>query len=115
MEKTPLLSQNSTLPTENNQNTVTAQVTNRWYDNFLVKNEIKIYKLTLNDFIFFENKEMWISSFLYCLMMDRIYTKKYLVIYPKSLRLSCTVMNILIPYFFLFHCRIIYRNILQNK
>ena len=76
---------------------------------------LMIYKLTPKDLIFYENKEMWIASFFYCICMDRIYTQKYLVINSKSLRLSCTIMNIFIPYFFLYHCKIIYRNFYQNN
>ena len=82
----------------------------KWLHSYLNVKGFKIYQLTTKDFDFYENKEMWITSFIYCLFMDRLYTKKYLMINSKSLRFSCTIMNIMIPYFFLFHSKIIYQN-----
>jgi hypothetical protein len=96
-------------------NTQTDQITKKDIFGISKFQGFKFQQLTAKDFYFYENKEMWISSFLYCILMDRIYTQKYLIINSKSLRLSCTIMNILIPYFFLFHSKIIYQNYLVNK
>lgn len=113
--QTPLIQeiqQNAALPVKTEQ--VPTKTTSA--ENFLnTLRGFKFQKLTVKDFYFYENKEMWIASGIYCLIMDRVYTQKYLMVNSKSLRFSCTLMNLLIPYFVIFHSRYIYNNYYLNN
>ena len=111
---TPLIDQLKT-PEPTDSKKLSESLNGRWLDNYFNLKGFKLYQLNLKDLSFPENKEIWLTSFLYCILMDRFYDRKYFMMKSKSLRFSCTLMNILLPYFFLFHSKIIYHNYIKMK